>query len=127
MSKSPGTARVLRAQDDFVVTDRHPSLRVAETNTRQQRAGWNDICLSPRTAVIVTQKNMASLADSHEPLACHGDIEEQRAGRQTRMLSNLSRFRRLRSGRRGNQGESRGDRMPPRCYRIPLICSTLGW
>ena len=59
------------------MTDCHTLLGIAETNPCQQRPGWNDIGLSPRASVIVTEKDMTSLAHSDEPLAGHCDVEKQ--------------------------------------------------
>jgi hypothetical protein len=59
------------------MTDRHTLPGVAETNPCQQRSGWNGIGLSPRTSVVVTQKNMTALTHSDEPLPGHCDIEKQ--------------------------------------------------
>jgi hypothetical protein len=130
VSEGPRTTRVLRGENDLVMTNRHTLLGVAETNPCQQCSGWNGIGLSPRASVVVTQKNLAALAHSDEPLTGHCYIEKQCAGRETRMFGDVPRFSRLRGGRhrqRGNQRESRGRQMPPECYRTPLICSTLGW
>ena len=77
VSEGPRATRILRGENDFVMTYRHTLLGIAETNPCQQRSGWNDIGLSPRAPVIVTQKHMTPLAHGDDPLAGHCDIEKQ--------------------------------------------------
>ena len=77
VSEGPGATCILRGEDDFVMTDRHTLLGIAETNPCQQRPGWDDIGLNPRAPVIVTQQNVTAFAHGDEPWASHCDIEKQ--------------------------------------------------
>jgi hypothetical protein len=69
--------RVLRDENDFVVTYRYALLRVAEADPCQQRSGGNGIRLSPGAPTIVAQENLASLAHCHEPCAGDCDVKKQ--------------------------------------------------
>ena len=84
MSERPRLPGIARRQNDFVVADRHAVQEVTEAHSGQQRPSWNSLGLSPRPTVIVTQKDVSSVSDRHQPLVRGRDTEKKRTRRERR-------------------------------------------
>ena len=111
MRTLPAAPGISARENDLVVPNREPMLRIKKTHTGQQHLRRDQVRLHPAPALIIRQHDHPAIPDRDQPLARCGESNQQRVRRKARVfrvaglryIGRLSSVCRGRSRERGKQ------------------------